>query len=189
MECADSTSRRSAEVYTQAFNDQLKRKPFEQVSLLLCDFERCSDEQIKLLNNLLFSKRKECDSRAWADYIKYTCKSFPDRRLQLQRLVNKALELLDENVHKNDKNFLSIYLNSALLRKEAIDVARYIENSIYNRDIGVAFAELYIQWADVVMSATSSSTVAVEGNLTPLMILKMVSYKYESICALKVFVV
>ena len=100
--------------YIDAFNSRLKTKAFEQFSLLLCDLEKSNDQQLSLLHSLLEDHRS---LQKWAQYITYVSARHPDRKFQLQRLINKALEFLDENELNGKEEFLDIHLYSVKLKR------------------------------------------------------------------------
>lgn len=134
------------QLWLDAFDQKIKTKSFEAFSLLLCDFSRAPDKQKVLLNEILF--KDHCSATYWAAYIEYACKTFPTRKLQLQRLINKGLELLDEAIYKNDKDYLIIHINLANLKGSIEETIRYFQNNIYKRNIGTKSASLYVSWAD-----------------------------------------
>lgn len=131
--------------WVTAFNSHLKLRAFEQFSLLLCDVQKCSTLQRDLLHKLLFDDHRSPE--LWFAYIDFVVKTNPDRRLQLQRLVNKSLELLDEKDCKDNKSFLSIHIISAQLKGDAKDSIKYFQNTIWKKEIGRRFATLYLTWA------------------------------------------
>lgn len=98
-----------------AFDLHLRKKSFEQFKLLLCDFATSSEEQRQLLGKILFEDHN--NASYWADYIHYAYQQFGDRKLHIQRLLNKALEILDEGSNKNNHAFLLIHLQSIKLKK------------------------------------------------------------------------
>lgn len=100
--------------WQEAFQNRLKKRNFEQFSILLFDFHDSCQEQKSLLRKILFDDHTSV--KYWADYIQFACEKF-DKKNHLQRLVNKALEFLDEKVLKDDASFLSIHLNSAKLKR------------------------------------------------------------------------
>lgn len=77
----------------EAFNKHLKTKTFEHFSILLYDNNKSSIEQKQLLYKILFEDHKSIIN--WSKYIDCTIQTFPDRKLQLQRLINKSLEFLN----------------------------------------------------------------------------------------------
>lgn len=107
-------SRISSHDWVKAFNDKLRVKPFEQFSLLLCDLDSCESAQKDLLKKILFDDH--ASPVYWGEYISYAFKKFPERKLQLQRLVNKALETVDEKENKNNRHFAAIHVQSAKLK-------------------------------------------------------------------------
>jgi hypothetical protein len=107
----------SKDLFTQAFDTKIKKKPFEQFSLLLCDLENCEEIQKNLLKNILFGD--ESSPLGWLDYINYLINQFPNRKMQLQRLVNKAIDCIDEDKHRMSKHLLSLHMISASLKRLA----------------------------------------------------------------------
>jgi hypothetical protein len=100
--------------WLDAFQNRLKKRNFEQFSILLFDFHESSLEQRILLHRILFDDHTSVTY--WANYIEYACANF-DKKNHLQRLVNKALEFLDEKNLKDDPSFLAIHLNSVKLKR------------------------------------------------------------------------
>ena len=98
------------EELVSAFNAKIKSKAFEQFSLLMFDEKMLSGDcssstgnddmsrQRRLLHKILLENHHQ-SSETWAQYLEIAFKShLSTRKLQLQRLVNKALELLEEKV-------------------------------------------------------------------------------------------
>lgn len=100
--------------WIDAFNSKLKTKAFEQFSILICDFKKCQQKQKDLLYKILFIDHKAANY--WSDYIEFVVNSFSDRRLQLQRLINKSFELLSESENINNINYVKIHLIAAQLK-------------------------------------------------------------------------
>lgn len=101
--------------WKQAFDAKIKSKPFEQFGLLLCDLETCVPAQRELLRKILFD---DCSSaHFWSDYINFTIEFFPERKLQLQRLVNKAIEVLNEADNKDNRQYTNLHLQSMKLKR------------------------------------------------------------------------
>jgi hypothetical protein len=109
-----SASSDNEDAWLEAFNEKIKTKSFEQFSLLLCDVQRAPEVQKQLLAAILFNDHRSLIN--WVAYLEYANHVFGSRKLQLQRLLNKALELLDENLFKNEKSYLNIHLSSAALK-------------------------------------------------------------------------
>lgn len=101
--------------WQQAFNERLKTKTFEQFSLLLFDVDTADPKQSKLLQKILFTDHTSVVY--WGDYIEYVFSIFPNRKLQLQRLLNKALEFVDEKVNRNHRHLTMLHLKSAELKR------------------------------------------------------------------------
>ena len=93
-----------------AFNAKIKSKAFEQFSLLMFDEKMLSGDcssstgnydasrQRRLLHKILLENHHQ-SSETWAQYLDIAFKfHLSTRKLQLQWLVNKALELLEEKV-------------------------------------------------------------------------------------------
>jgi hypothetical protein len=102
----------------EIFNEKLKTKTFEQFSILMCDLDQCDPDQRCLLHSLLVDDYKSVKN--WSEYISYVVSNNPERKLQLQRLINKSLEFLDESELKDDKHYLAIHLESAKLKRYLI---------------------------------------------------------------------
>ena len=144
----------SLSTWTNQFEKYFKTKTFEQISLLLFDFSISypTDEQDvhvrqkKLLYNIMFlrdSQSQEDACVAWSEYIKLTFQlNFPNRKLQLQRLVNKALEFLSEQTLKTFKPFVDIHLMAASLKSTDKETQRYFQNVLSKKEIGMKFSDL-----------------------------------------------
>lgn len=103
------------EGWIKNFEEKIKSKSFEQFSLLMFDFKTAKYEQKELLRLILFSNH--LSTVFWKDYIEYTFNAFKEKKLHLQRLINKALELLDEKQFLCDRSFLAIHLFSVELKR------------------------------------------------------------------------
>lgn len=104
----------SNDEFISMFEEKLKMKSVEKFAILLCDLDKSPPQQKDMLSKILFHDHK--NSKYWSDYIKYCIQSFPNRKLQLQRLVAKSLELLDEALYKDNEDFVNIHIQSALLK-------------------------------------------------------------------------
>jgi len=80
------------DVWIIAFNKNIKTKTYENFNILLCDLLKCDIKQKDLLYHILFINYKSIEY--WCNYIDYIIKIFPDRKLQIQRLINKSLEII-----------------------------------------------------------------------------------------------
>lgn len=138
------------EQYIQAFNSKVRRKQFEQFSVLLCDLHTSNSQQKKLLQTVLFAE--EHSPVNWLDYINYVNVLFPTRKLQLFRLVNKAIECIDEDKYRNNKQYLLLHLAVIRFKQDSADGLKYFENVIWKRKVGVRFAQLYTSWAELASS-------------------------------------
>jgi hypothetical protein len=101
--------------YIAAFKEKIQAKPFEQISLLLFDVNNCEQVQKDLLERILFVDA--ADPTYWSDYVNHAITAFPEKKLQLQRLVNKAIEKIDETLHRDHEGLLSLHLASASLKR------------------------------------------------------------------------
>ena len=97
------------------FNRKIRVKAFEQFSLLLCDIDTSDAEQKEKLEKILFNDHTS--PVFWLSYVDYVSRIFPERKLQLQRLVNKALELIDESSNKDVESYIKLHLQSAALKR------------------------------------------------------------------------
>ena len=98
-----------------AFNAKIKTKPFEQFSLLMFDFETSNKEQKNLIDQILFGDQNSAQS--WLDYINYVRTLFPEQIMQLQRLVNKAISCVDENIYRTTKYLLTLHIIYASFKR------------------------------------------------------------------------
>lgn len=101
--------------WKEAFERHLRKKSFEQYKLLLFEFGTSKALQRELLGKILFIDAN--NANYWADYINFVWEKFHDRKLHLQRLVNKALEILDENQHKHEHAYLTIQLKFVTFKR------------------------------------------------------------------------
>ena len=146
---------------------------------LISDREIKSNSNDKKENKLIatssFHINEFCER--WKIFIEYTFHlHFPEKKLQLQRLVNKCLEILDKwDLHNNLKNnmdYLLIHMHSAKLKmyvcsvlfkytfikllpplcitySTSAETLRYYQNMIWKKGIGTGISLLYLAWADV----------------------------------------
>ena len=101
--------------WINGFNEKIRLKPFEQFSILLCDLDNCISEQRDLLGSILFGDH--LNPQNWHAYVSFATKAFPERKLQLQRLVNKALEILDEKINGDNFYYAALHVMSARLKR------------------------------------------------------------------------
>ena len=102
-------------LYHNAFNSKIKTKPFEQFSVLMFDLETSNNEQKNLLDQILFGDQNSAQS--WLDYVTYVMSIFPDQKMQVQRLVNKAISCVDENKYHTSKHLLKLHLIYVSLKR------------------------------------------------------------------------
>lgn len=133
------------EDFVEAFNARVKTKPFEQFHLMMIDWKSGSTRQKQALYNLLFVDAKSVEY--WREYVDLVVSLFPERKLQLQRVISKALELLDEKQLKDHAKYLAIHIALAHCKSTKEDAKRYFEVSIYRKHIGRGLAALYLAWA------------------------------------------
>lgn len=74
------------------FNENIKTKTYENFNILLFDIIKYDDKQKELLYNILFIDNQSIEY--WSNYIDYIVSIFPDRKLQIQRLINKSMEII-----------------------------------------------------------------------------------------------
>lgn len=99
---------KTMEDFVEAFNGRVKTKPFEQFHLMMIDWKSGSARQKQALYNLLFVDAKSVEY--WREYVELVVSLFPERKLQLQRVISKALELLDEKSLKDHAKYLAIHI-------------------------------------------------------------------------------
>ena len=99
------------------FSQRLKTKSHEQFQLLLCDVTLCDAEQGALLDKILVDTDGHRSALNWSLYVEFARRKFGDRKSQLQRLVNKALELVSEEDNKDSCDYLKLHLCSAQLKR------------------------------------------------------------------------
>lgn len=137
--------------YVSAFNSLLRTKAREEFKLMLCDLDKCEPEQVALLRPLLLENKGHTSATNWGKYIGYTFKVFSDKTAHLQRLINKALEFLEEAENKDDQYYLAMHLRSARLKSDHESCVKYFENVIMKKKIGLRFAALYIEWSKAIL--------------------------------------
>lgn len=74
------------------FNNNIKTKTYENFNILLFDIIKYDDKQKDLLYKILFINYQSIEY--WSNYIDYIISVFPDRKLQIQRLINKSMEII-----------------------------------------------------------------------------------------------
>eukprot|EP01038_Epipyxis_sp_PR26KG_P006260 gene6260-8621_t len=176
--------------WIEAFNQKIKTRTFEQFNLLICDLDRSEGKQRELLSKILFDTNGNLQQGYknpgyWCDYIEFTFKTFPDRKLQLQRLINKSLELLNEKECKDNRQYATIHLMSAQLKSENKEIIRYFQNTMFKRNIGTKFAAIFITWAEYeylnggALSAIDVLTQGIHSKAEPrhLLAAKMTEYR------------
>jgi hypothetical protein len=151
------------ETLSACFDTRLKNKARDEFKLLLCDVETCDSHQLELLTKLLdYQKDDEPYGHTniinWVRYISCTSDLFPERKLYLQRLVNKAFEFFDESSYKLDKSYLCLHIYSAEFKNDAAASLRYVENTIVKRKIGISLSLLYFAWIKYTIIANKSSS-------------------------------
>lgn len=99
------------------FCQRLKTKSHEQFNLLLCDLGTCDKDQSFMLQAILLDDNGHLSALNWARYVTYAITHFSDRKSQLQRLVNKALELLPESANKDSIDYSMLHMYSAKLKR------------------------------------------------------------------------
>jgi hypothetical protein len=102
-------------LWLQEFERKIKTKGFEQFSILLFDYKAASTEQKCLLGYILFEN--QLSPLFWNNYITFAFENFKERKSHLQRLINKALEILDEKSFLSNRDYLRIHLNSISLKR------------------------------------------------------------------------
>ena len=158
---SSSTSSNDCE-WIIAFNNKLKVRAFEQFSLLLFDKDTNSkdnNEQRQLLRKILFENHQSVSY--WYDYINHVIIKYPGRKLQLQRLINKALDCVtvDSNAidNRTNKYFVNLYLLSAQYKNDEHESMKYFEDVIWKKEIGRRFANVFISWSDIAMKINGPS--------------------------------
>lgn len=156
--------------WINAFNEKLKLRSFEQFSLLLCDLSNCEIEQKNILYKILFEEIDENDNQSaenWCEYVSYVMKRFPNSRLQLQRLVVKALEALTKIVASNllirqSRSYLTLHLYFAQLKSNNEESLKYYKEIIWKKGIGRKFSNFYTTWADMDFQVNGNNDTAIE---------------------------
>ena len=115
------------------FAQRLKTKSHEQFQLLLCDATACDAEQSTLLDKILVDTDGHRSVLNWSLYVEFARRKFGDRKSQLQRLVNKALELVSEEDNKDSCDYLKLHLCSAQLKR--YDFPAHIQSSACNHSL------------------------------------------------------
>lgn len=87
-----SQQQQSFDLWINKFNTNLKTKTYENFSILLFDIMKYDNKQKDLLYKILFINYQSIEF--WSNYIDYIISIFPDRKLQIQRLINKSMEII-----------------------------------------------------------------------------------------------
>ena len=87
-----SQQQQSFDLWINKFNNNLKTKTYENFSILLFDIVKYDNKQKELLYKILFINYQSIEY--WSNYIDYIISIFPDRKLQIQRLINKSMEII-----------------------------------------------------------------------------------------------
>ena len=144
--------------WMQAFNNKLKVRSFEQFSMLLFDIDnKDNNEQRQLLKKILFENHHS--ALYWYEYIKHVISKFPGRKLQLQRLINKAIDCLnnDDKEYHTNRHVVNLYLLSAQYKSNDNESLKYFEDIIWKKEIGRRFANVFILWSDICMKLNGIS--------------------------------
>jgi hypothetical protein len=80
------------DIWFTKFNDNIKTKTYENFNILLFDIIKYDNKQKDLLYKILFINYQSIEY--WSNYIDYIISVFPDRKLQIQRLINKSMEII-----------------------------------------------------------------------------------------------
>ena len=158
---SSSTSSNDCE-WIIAFNNKLKVRSFEQFSLLLFDKDSNNKDNIvqrQLLRKILFENHQSVSY--WYDYINHVINKYPERKLQLQRLINKALDCVTVDINaidnRTNKHFVNLFLLSAQYKNDDHESIKYFEDVIWKKEIGRRFANVYITWSDIAMKINEPS--------------------------------
>lgn len=153
--------------WTNQFNLKIKTRQLEQFGLLLCDLESCNNDQKQMLKKILFgsSSSHQCAS-TWCDYITLVIELFPTRKLQLQRLINKALELVVDSSSesnssdvKSSRHYMQLHLIYSQLKSDD-DALKYFHDCIVKKEIGFRFASMFLAWSELELRCGSSDVDA-----------------------------
>jgi len=98
----------------EAFSKRIKTKAHEQFNLLMCDVGSCDLQQRLLLEAVLLEEGGHASAVRWRAFVQDAFGRFGDRRSQLQRLVNKALELVPD---ADNEDVLALHVYSAKLKR------------------------------------------------------------------------
>ena len=82
------------EIWLENFDLKIKNGKYDKFSLLLCDLDGCEAEQATLLRRILFEDHVSCTH--WFAYITYAKNKYSSKKCQLQRLINKAFDCIQE---------------------------------------------------------------------------------------------
>jgi len=80
------------DIWFTKFNSNIKTKTYENFNILLFDIIKYDNKQKDLLYKILFINYQSIEY--WSNYIDYIISVFPDRKLQIQRLINKSMEII-----------------------------------------------------------------------------------------------
>ena len=101
--------------WVDEFTSKLQNKQYEQFSILMCDIDSCEPQQRELLRNILF--KDHTSLKYWYDYVNCVAKLFPDRKNQVQRVINKAIECIDERENKDNRQYIELHIQCAKLQQ------------------------------------------------------------------------
>jgi dephospho-CoA kinase len=104
------------------FNNNIKTKTYENFNILLFDIIKYDNKQKDLLYKILFINYQSIEY--WSNYIDYIISVFPDRKLQIQRLINKSMEI----IQLSSTSSLSNNHNSIAVDDDGLN-----DNIYYNR--------------------------------------------------------
>ena len=92
----------------------------------------------------LLTKVFDCPSSAkyWLDYTNYICQKCSPNKAQTIQLLDRALDMIDEEENKDNRNFCELkllYISARVDHSESLD---YFENVLWKREIGLRFAKV-----------------------------------------------
>jgi hypothetical protein len=98
-----------------AFDQKIKKKSYDQFSIFILEWKTASTEQKEALGKILFVDHTSL--KYWDEYISLCFNLFAEtKKVQVQRLINKAIESFDEGQYNQDELFLDLYLRAMQLK-------------------------------------------------------------------------
>ena len=141
------------------FKDNVKKKEDDNFEVFLYDFETRDSIQNKLIKKLFDCP---CSAKYWLDYVNHAVSALSPSALEKTRLLNKALEMVDEEENKDNKNFVEMQLLFLQCKEDFRSSVEYFEEIIWPKRIGLRFARVFLVWAEMLLKLYGTKPIAID---------------------------